>query len=256
MGKIKALTRGASALVVALLATVGASGEVRAADDQVDAKATAALEAMGGYLRGLKSFQVDAHVARELVLDNGQKVEQRSTVTTVAQPPDRLLVRSVSDHVNRSFYFNGKEFTLWSPRLKYYATIAAPGNIGQLADVLDEKYDTELPLVDLFRWGSPGNKTEPFTSAVDLGPSTIDGVPCSQYAFRQAGLDWQIWIQRGNHPLPRRLVLTTLDDEARPQYSVTYAWSLAPSYSDATFTFVPPKDAQKIAMRERSKDSQ
>lgn len=236
----------------ALLALGVAASDVVAleAANPVDANATGALAAMGNYLRGLKSFQVSAQVATEDVLDNGMKVERRSTVTTVARPPDRLATRSSSDSVDRSFYFNGKEFTLWSPRLRYYATIDAPGTIGQLADTLEAKYATELPLVDLFRWGAPGNTPPAFAAAVDLGPSSVGGVTCTQYAFRQDGLDWQVWIQRGEHPLPRRVVLTTTDDEARPQYSATYDWNLAPSYNEATFTFAPPKDAQRIVMRE------
>lgn len=245
----KVLASGACAL----LAIAVASGDVaaqEAAANPVDANATGALTAMGNYLRGLKSFQVTAHVTTDDVLDNGMKVERRSTITTVARPPDRLATRSSSDLVDRSFYFNGKEFTLWSPRLRYYATIDAPGSIGGLADTLEAKYATELPLVDLFRWGAPDSKAPAFTAAVDLGPSSVGGVTCTQYAFRQDGLDWQIWIQRGEHPLPRRVVLTTTDDEARPQYAASYDWNLAPSYSEATFTFVPPKDAQRIVMRE------
>jgi len=50
--------------------------------------------------------------------------------------------------------------------------------------------------------------------------------------------------------LPRKLVLTTVDDNARPRYSEVLMWNLAPSFNDATFTFEPPKDAQRIAIAE------
>lgn len=79
-----------------------------------------------------------------------------------------------------------------------------------------------------------------------VGPSQIDGVTCGHYAFRQEGLDWQVWIQFGDYPLPRKLVLTTLTDEARPQYVATFNWNLAPAFNDAAFTFVPPKGAGKV----------
>ena len=48
---------------------------------------------------------------------------------------------------------------------------------------------------------------------MDVGPSVVGGVTCEQYAFRQADIDWQIWIQLGDYPLPRRLVATTTTDE-------------------------------------------
>ena len=55
--------------------------------------------------------------------------------------------------------------------------------------------------------------------AVDIGPSAVDGMTCEQYAFRQEGVDWQIWIQLGDFPLPRKLVIRTLTDDAKPQHS-------------------------------------
>jgi hypothetical protein len=78
----------------------------------------------------------------------------------------------------------------------------------------------------------------------------VDGTSCEQYAFRQDGLDWQVWIQQGDYPLPRKLVLTTLDDDARPRHSQILTWNLAPSFNEAAFTFDPPKGAQKIAIAE------
>jgi hypothetical protein len=80
----------------------------------------------------------------------------------------------------------------------------------------------------------------------------VDGTTCEQYAFRQDGLDWQIWIQQGDYPLPRKLVLTTMTDDARPRHSQILTWNLAPSFNDAAFTFEPPKDAQKITIAEVS----
>ena len=81
-----------------------------------------------------------------------------------------------------------------------------------------------------------------------IGPSEIGGVTCGHYAFRQDGLDWQVWIQMGDYPLPRKLVLTTMTDEARPQYVATFTWNLAPSFNDAAFTFVPPKGAGRVVL--------
>jgi hypothetical protein len=66
------------------------------------------------------------------------------------------------------------------------------------------------------------------------------------YAFRQEGVDWQIWIEKGKTLLPRKLVLTTTDEEGQPQYVSVMKWNLSPSISDKMFTFVPPKDAHRI----------
>ena len=84
-------------------------------------------------------------------------------------------------------------------------------------------------------WSSDG-----ITAAMDVGPSDVGGTTCEHYAFRQEEIDWQIWIQMGDHPLPRKLVITTKTDEARPQHTAVYTWNLAPSYNDPAFEFDPP----------------
>ena len=229
-------------------------GPARAAPTVIEPEATAALERMRTYLRALKTFQVQSEVTSEEVLADGQKVQFASAVRMLAQRPNHLLVEMTSDRLDRRFFYDGKTFTLWAPRTSYYATVAAPATIIELVDVLDERYDIEMPLADLVRWGGARDSTGAITAAMDVGPSVVDGTTCEQYLFRQAGLDWQIWLQNGEFPLPRKLVITTTTDEARPQYTATYTWNLAPSLNDAAFTFVPPAGARKIVVAEVAAD--
>lgn len=207
--------------------------------------AVAALDTMGAYLRSLPAFQVRAVTTTEDVLEDGQKVQYASTTDLLAtRTPDRLRAEVSSDRQERLYLFDGRQFTLFAKRLGYYATTAAPPTLGALTDRLEERYDLEVPLVDLFKWGPSASAG--LTGALDLGPSDVGGVTCRQYAFRQDGLDWQIWIQLGDYPLPRRLVATTTSDEARPQFTANYDWNLAPSFNASAFTFVPPPDAKRI----------
>ena len=86
-----------------------------------------------------------------------------------------------------------------------------------------------------------------------MGPGEVGGTTCQHYAFRQEGADWQIWIQKGDFPLPRKLVITTMTDPARPQHSAIYTWNLAPSVNDAAFVFTPPTGARRIVLADVSK---
>ena len=217
----------------------------------VDPGAMAALEKMGAYLRTLNTFQVKSVQTTDDVLDNGQVIQFDQVVDVLAVRPNRLFVEIKSDDIHPFFLYDGKNFTIYAQLMDYYATVPAPPTIAGLIDELDDKYGIEMPLVDLFLWGSPQSTVdETMTSAIDVGPSSVDGTTCEQYAFRQQGLDWQIWIQQGDYPLPRKLVLTTLTDDARPRHSQLLTWNLAPSFNDAAFTFEPPKDAQRITIAE------
>jgi hypothetical protein len=212
-----------------------------------DPDAIKALEKMGDYLRTLKTFQIRSVTNRDEVLDDGQNVEYDGVVDMIVERPNRLRAEVTSDKQQRLYFFNGSSLSIWAPRVNYFAMVPAPPTIRELADTLTTKYDIELPLVDLFYW-SDRKSTDDIVSATDLGASQVDGVTCQHYAFRQEGADWQVWIQLGDHPLPRKLVIRTTTDEARPRFASVMTWNLAPSFNDAAFTFVPPADAHKITM--------
>jgi len=218
--------------------------------DLIDSSAMDALNQMGTYLRSLKDFQVRAAVTSEDVLADGEKLTFAHTTEILAVSPNKLRVDIQGDQKSRLFLYDGKTFTLFARRAGYYASTDAPPTIGQLIDVASDKYGIELPLLDLFLWGGPRASTNEITEATDFGPGDVGGVTCEHYAFRQPGLDWQVWIQLGDHPLPKKLVLTTLTDDARPQHVSVLTWNLAPSYNDAAFVFVPPTDAHKIVFAE------
>jgi hypothetical protein len=204
---------------------------------------------MSDYLRTLKAFQVRSETSRDEVLDSGQNVEFASTVDMIVDRPNRLRAEVIGDKQHRMYFDDGKTFSVWARRVNYYATIPAPPTLRALADKLSDQYDLELPIADLFYWGDR-KSTGDIVGAIDVGASQVDGVTCEHYVFRQEGADWQVWIQQGDYPLPRKLVITTTTDPARPKYSSVMTWNLAPSFNDAAFAFVPPKDAKRIMLAE------
>jgi hypothetical protein len=257
----------ARAIVAALLAiglsTASASGRARPANPPQAATRSAAadvnpdalkeLQRMGGYLRTLKTFQVIAAMSNEDVLDNGLKIQYGGTTTFLAALPGKLRVEVVDDRHERLFLYDGRRFTLFAKRANLYATIDAPPTLDQLLNLAYDKYGFTFPLEDLFHWGAPEWQPTGITDAVDVGAAVIEGVTCEQYAFRQADIDWQLWIQRGNFPLPRKIVITSKTDEARPQHTAVYAWDLAPSFNDAAFEFEPPDGAGKVVLDQLGK---
>jgi hypothetical protein len=239
-------TVGAVVLATILSASLAAQDK----SDLIAPEAMKALDQMGAYLRTLKDFQVQAEITTEDVLEDGQKMQYATTTTLLAQIPSKMRVSTEGEQKSRLFLYDGKSFTLFARRAGYYATVPAPETIAKLIAAIREKYDVEIPLVDLFLWGGPNASANEITDATDVGPGSVEGVTCEHYAFRQPGLDWQVWIQLGDHPLPRKLVLTTTTDEARPQHTSALTWNLAPSYSEEAFVFDPPDDAQKIVFAE------
>lgn len=214
----------------------------------IEPKAMEALNKMGEFLRTLKAYEVSSKVSKDEVLDSGQKIMVDGTAKLTVQTPDRFHFSTKIDEAHRDlqFFYDGKTFTIYGNKTKFYATVPAPATIHELLDVAQERYDIDLPFRDLFSWGTDKADVAAIQSAIYIGPTKIDNVPCDHYAFRNVDVDWQICIQQGDKPLPRKLVITTMDQEGHPQYVSNMSWNLAPKINSKAFTFIPPKGAHKI----------
>jgi hypothetical protein len=220
----------------------------------IDPAAMDALEKMGVYLRSLKAFQVDSETTHDDVLDDGEIITDNRTNSLLAVRPNFLRAELKGDDRDAFLFYDGKNFTVYGKLANYYATVPAPPTLRELVDKVDDEYGIEIPLVDLFKWGTDQSPVDKITSAIDVGPSTVQGITCEHYAFRQEGVDWQIWIQLGDYPLPRKLSIRTLGDDARPAHTSTLVWNLAPSYNEAAFTFDPPAGSQRIVLAKFNAD--
>ena len=103
-------------------------------------------------------------------------------------------------------------------------------------------------LEDIFRWSEPGATRPQALSAFHVGGAVIDGADVDQYAFRGPDSDWQVWIQKGDQPLPRKLVIADRTDPARPAYSARLTWTVNPTLTPADFTFQPGPDVKQIRL--------
>ncbi|MEW9838764.1 DUF2092 domain-containing protein, partial [Mesorhizobium marinum] len=115
-----------------------------------------------------------------------------------------------------------------------------------MLDEADEKYGVQLPLADLFFWGTDRSNVKEITSAFFVGESLIAGDTCDHYAYRAPDVDFQVWIRANGDPLTCRLVITTMDDEARPEYQATLQWDLEPVLGEGMFSFAPSAGVTQI----------
>ena len=253
------MRRSSLSLAIAVMACIaapsfaaGQAGDIPssaiAATPAVQPEAVAALEKMSAYLRSLKSFGLHADTTIDLVTEDDQKLQFPGTIDYKVRAPDGLYIGMKTDRKQRELYYDGQTLTVYGPRNKLYAQKPAPPTIAALLGVAQDKYGIELPLADLFLWGTAKAPTSSLRSAAYVGPARIDGSITDQYAFRQDGVDWQIWIEAGDKPLPRRMVITTTDDPAQPQFASTLTWNTNAAIRDSDFAFSPPKDAHRIEL--------
>ena len=208
-----------------------------------------ALRAMSAFLMQQQTLQVAAEGSLDVVTDDGQRIQLDGTTTYKIKRPG-FVIDYVSDMKSRRFIYDGKNFTVYSPKLGFYAQVPAPATNKEVLDTIYNKFGISLPLVDLFRWADPSSaqRIQALKSAYDIGPATIDGAETEHYAFREADVDWEVWIQPGAQPLPRKLVIVDRTDPSRPPFSSRLTWQLNPTFTDADFAFVPDADAKRIQL--------
>ena len=214
-----------------------------AAPNPVDPASVQALKDMGAHLQTLKRFSVTTDLSGERVLADGQKLTHNASATMDVARPDRLRATMRTPRAQRVLVFDGTNATLYTPALKVYSTVELDDTLAGLVERLENRFGIEVPLSDLFVWGTPAAPLDKIESAMNAGQDVIGDDLCDHYAFRQGKVDWQIWITTGAKPLPRKVVITNRSDEARPQSVSLIAWNLNPGFNDAVFRFVPPKGA-------------
>lgn len=212
-----------------------------------DADALAALNKMGEALRTLSGFTITADITTEQVLDSGQKLQYGGDVKIEVQRPGAFKIWTKSDQQEREVYYDGKSLTVFAPKIGYFATVPAPATIDATLDAISDKYGLEVPLADLFSLGVDPALTAKIESGFDVGPAMVAGKACEHYAFRQAEADWQVWIRSEGPALPCKMVITTTQDEAQPQYTAVMTWE-ASAPPQAHYTFNPPASAHRITL--------
>jgi hypothetical protein len=211
-----------------------------------DPAAMAALDRMGATLRGLQSFGLSLDITNEEVLDSGQKIQRGGSAVYSMRRPNAFRVETNTELVDRTIVYDGKIITLFSPDSGFYATIPAPGTITETLEAARDKLGLELPITDLFIWGTDPSMPAAITSALSIGPDAVGGQRCQQYAFRQEGLDWQIWLRDGDQALPCKIVISATDDPTMPQFTAVFNWRLQETFAADAFAFAPPQGARQI----------
>jgi hypothetical protein len=256
------LKLGAAALALAVISPGGAAwaeapGDAAAPAAAVDPAAIKALQAMGAYLRTLKSFEL--HGATTL----RQKAEGADLTVTLGfqtlyrvQRPDHFVLTLTSDKQVRQCYYDGKTITVNVPADQHYATMAAPATISATLKAIRGDDDIRMPLPDILQWSDDGFPIDKIQSASRVGTERIGTIDTDHYDFSGPLFDWKIWIARGPRPLPIRMVVTSRDDPTTPGYSAELSWNTAPAFDAKTFVFTPAPGASAVDMSALSQSGQ
>ena len=205
------------------------------------------LKAMTDYVASQKVISATYDADIEVITNNLQKIQFASSGQMLLSRPDKIRASRIGGYANVELVFDGKTLSVLGKNLNAYAQTETTGSIDQLVAGLRNEFGVAIPGADLLLSGAYEELMKDVIDAKHIGRGVIDGVECDHLAFRNSDVDWQIWIEVGSRPIPRKYVITSKTVNGAPQYTLRIKdWKTDVQVPADAFAFKPMADAKKV----------
>jgi hypothetical protein len=239
----QAVARWTAVMMMLLAAFIFIAPSSQAQSDDEDK----ILKALSAYLASQKNISLSFDSDVEVITPDVQKIQFASSGHLQMSRPDKLRASRTGGYADVELVFDGKTITVYAKHIEAFAQVDAPGSIDQLVDRLRDKFSVALPGADLLMSNVYDALTSDVIKGVHIGRGVIDGVECEHLAFRGQDTDWQIWVEVGDRPIPRKYVITSKAMAGAPQYTLVIRdWKTDVQPNANAFVFTPPKEAKKV----------
>jgi hypothetical protein len=249
--------------VIVLVVTLQTSVHAQVADTDYDAAPTTTMDKteigkdvsdilthMTEFISGAQAYTIVAEMGHEVVQTNGQRLEFGSHITASLRRPSQANVRFDNrDGENATIVLDGEKISVFSTRgnAQVYDVTRQPGDIDASFIFLAEQLGTADQLHHFFSIDLTDSMKSMLKSGYYVGEATIAGILCDNLALRNADEDVQLWVTKGDKPVPRRIVVTYKNLEGQPRFWAQFEkWNFSPTFSETIFSYTPPAHADPI----------
>ena len=212
--------------------------------------ATHLLKTMSDYLAAQKTMSFRYQSSLEAVTPDFEKLQFVSSGTASLERPDKLRITRTGGFADVDVSFDGSTLTVHGKNLDAYAKIDAKGSVDDLLGRLMDA-GVEAPGADLLSSDVFDLLMSDVTVAKHVSSAFVDGVECEYLTFRTPEIDWQIWIQAGPKPIPRRYVITSKHVGQAPQYTLEISdFKSGPDVAAVSYNIEIPTSAKKVDLSE------
>jgi len=199
------------------------------------------------FLKNQPQFSFKAEVENDRVYHGGKKLQFSQEVTASFRRPDKLRLDGVGDLESKLLMFDGKTLTLYDKYKNHFAGLEVTGDIDAALDKAYQDHGLRVGLAELGGAKLCGRAVKDLVHALYVGEHRVRGVPCHHLAFDRKDIHYQVWIETGDKPVVRKIVVTRKKLPASPQWTAYLSdWNFSPVFADNFFSFVPPAGALKI----------
>jgi hypothetical protein len=237
------------AVAITVIAVLGVAGLTASRADEASAKGI--LKSMSDYLAGQKVISLTFDSDIEVITPELQKIQFTSSGQVLLNRPDKLRAARTGGYTDVELVFDGKTLSILGKDENAFTQVDTAGSVDHLIDQLRSKLRISMPGADLLFSRPYDELIEDVIDAKYIGRGVIDGIECEHLAFRNSDTDWQLWVEIGARPIPRKYVITSKAVAAAPQYTLRIKeWRTdVPAAADA-FVFKPAQGAKKVTARE------
>lgn len=229
-------------MLVAILVTLPTRAHAQ------DGEAKSLLKAMSDYVSSQKTVELTFDSDIEVITPQLEKIQFTNSGEVLLSRPDKLRAHRVGGYADVALFFDAKTVSVYGKHINGYAQFDAPGNVDQLIEALRHGHGVALPGADLLLSNSYDVLTADVKEAKYIGRGVIDGVQCEHLAFRNFDTDWQLWVEVGKSPIPRKMVITSKTLNSAPQYTLRVkSWKTGVEPGRDAFAFTPPAGAEKLS---------
>lgn len=214
---------------------------------EIDSQAVDIARGALEFLASQERFHLRSRTTQEVEQESGQFLWFSETREVTVRRPDKLFAVGTRDdgRVRRAWY-NGETFTLYDQGENAYGQIPIAEDLDAMLDYLETVLKMPIPMADLL-YNDLSHLNIEILSATYVGVGRVEDVECDHLAFRNATVDWQMWIERGHTPWVRKFAINYREQPGAPQFAaVLDEWDAAPATPDALFEFTPPEGAVQI----------
>jgi hypothetical protein len=199
------------------------------------------------FIKNQPQFSFKAEVANDVVYHGGKKLQFGQEIAAAFRRPDKLRLEGDGDLESKLLIFDGKALTLYDKDKNHYASIEVAGDIDAALDKAYKDYGLKVGLAELGSTKLCDHVGKNLVNALYVGLHKVRGVPCHHLAFDRKDIHYQVWIEAGDKPVVRKIVITQKKLPDSPQWTAYLSdWNFSPSLADNLFAFVPPAGAEKI----------
>jgi hypothetical protein len=212
-----------------------------------DARAIEVLRNLSAYTATLDRVTIKGVSLTDARLGGGLMVSNTTEVMIHIDRPGSLHISSFDGVESKELFFHDGMLTVFNAARNFYAQASIPEEIEAALEFALEELEVEAPLMDLIHRDASAHLIGSQEAILYLtDKARVAGTDCHHIAIRGPDADVQLWVEEGDRPLPRKIMLTSKWEGGSPRHTANLMWDTEPGFEQDVFEFKAPEGSMNI----------